>query len=147
MTGNYLDSDAQLISPFQKYLTKGQKYTFEIKTNDFEELILIIGDDYIAMTKSGNTFKEENVYIHADSIVITTGKKSLVELEGVGENVGYPAYSTKNIPIKVRLLQPLTDTLHRGETYTFEVRCDSIETFKLKFNTGEIEMDRNNNNI
>ena len=146
MTGHYLNSDAKLISPMQKYLTKGQKYTFEIKTNDFEELILKIGDEYIAMTKSGNTFKEENVYIHADSIVIkATGKQSLVEFEGVGENVGYPRYSTQNIPIKVRLLQPLTDTLQRGETYTFEVRCDSIETFKLKFNTGEVEMDRNNN--
>ena len=60
----YLNSDAELISPMLKYLTKGQKYTFELRTNDYENIIIHIGNERIYMTKGRNSFKESYIYIH-----------------------------------------------------------------------------------
>ena len=59
-------------------------YTFAIRSDDFESLTLSIGDYYMSMTKKGNVFKEENVYIHADSLSISNGENTffiIMELE------------------------------------------------------------------
>jgi hypothetical protein len=57
----YYKSDLQLITPIQRYLTKGEKYNFEVKTNDFDELYVKVGGEVISMTKRGNLFKEDNI--------------------------------------------------------------------------------------
>ncbi len=55
----YSRSDAQLISPIERYLIIGKKYNFEIKTNDFEALTIKMGREKIPMIKQGNSFKKE----------------------------------------------------------------------------------------
>ena len=72
----YSQSDAQLISPMERYLIRGRKYNFEIKTNDFEELTIKMGREKIPMIKQGNSFKKEieisgdydNVYIYSSDV-------------------------------------------------------------------------------
>ena len=61
----YSRSDAQLISPMERYLIRGKKYNFEIRTNDFEKLTIIMGGEKIPMDKQGNIFKKE-IEIHGE---------------------------------------------------------------------------------
>ena len=137
--------DAKLISPLNGHLKKGEKYNFEIKINNIDNLTIEQGDDEIFMTKNGNTFKEEDVYIHSDSIYIFTGNKRFISYVGIGDDVSYPKCFTTRIPIKLRLFQPLTRYLTKGNTYTFKLRCDSIEKIRIRLGDEFVEMDRNNN--
>ena len=94
------------------------------------------------MTKNGNVFKGDNIYIHASSIYIYTGNNNLVRFNGKGDDVDYPrAYSS---PLKLGLYQPLIGTLYKGREYKFEIKCESIEDIRIKIGTEIIKMDRNN---
>ena len=70
MYDSYINSDAKLIRPIQSELQKGKYYTFEIKTNDFQELYIDILKEKatnrirIKMKKHGDTFIAENVFIY-----------------------------------------------------------------------------------
>ena len=146
----YFFSDAQLITPLEDILTIGSRYTFEIRSDDFESLILRIGDYYMSMTKKGNVFKEENVYIHADSLSISNGENTLLYYHGIGDEVDYPDYQYYYGYInkyQVRLYEPITGTLKKGNQYTFKLRCDSesITTLQLVYNNRIIEMDKEGN--
>ena len=79
MYDSYEKSDAKLISPIQNYFKKGQRYTFEIKTNDFQKIILVVLHENIneeistrkfSMVKQGDTFKVENFLIKENYIEI-----------------------------------------------------------------------------
>ena len=67
----YRRSDAELISPIQGNLIRGQSYNFEIRTNEFEELYLYKTNGNIKMVKQGNIFKVENVVVEGKSITIS----------------------------------------------------------------------------
>ena len=138
----YVSSYAQLISPLNGHLKIGQRYNFEIKIDNTEDLTIESGSDSITMTKNGNVFKEENVYIHDDTINIYSGRSRLVSFVGIGDKVDYPICFTVREPLKLRLIQPLTGTLSRGNDYTFELRCDSIENIRVRIDDEFIEMDR-----
>lgn len=69
MYDSYINSDANLIRPIQYILQKGQYYTFEIKTNDFQELYIAIYQETtnrikIKMKRQGDTLIAENIFIH-----------------------------------------------------------------------------------
>ena len=134
----FITSNAQLISPLNGPLIIGQRYNFEIKIDNLDNLTI----DSISMTKNGNVFKEEDVYIHNDTINIYSGRNKLVSFVGFGERVDYPICYTIGEPLKLRLIQPLTGTLSRGNQYTFEVRCDSIENIRIILDGEPSEMDR-----
>ena len=122
----YYTCNLQLIAPVQRDLIKGKKYDFEVKTNDFDELFVQIGQERISMTKNGNIFKENNIYIHNDNIYISTINTTLIIYKGIGDNIDYPTgngYST----LKARLIRPLISTLSKGQEYTFELRCETEE--------------------
>ena len=53
----------------QFYLQKGQRYTFEIKTNDFESLFLYTSNQIIPMEKQGDIFKAEDILIEDDASI------------------------------------------------------------------------------
>lgn len=142
-SSTYAISDAQLISPMQRDLIKGQSYNFEIRTNDFEELIVRQGQDKIQMTKNGNIFKGENIYIHDKSINIYAESKNLLTFSGVGDDVDFPEVYTSSL--KLRLYQPLIGTLTKGKQYKFEIKCESVENIRIIIGKEIIEMDRNNN--
>lgn len=99
------------------------------------------------MTKNGNTFKEENVYIHSNNIYIKIGFQKLISYNGTGDDVDFPYCFTNDNNVKVRLFQPLTRTLSKGNTYKFELRCDltGIICLRLENERDYIEMDKNNN--
>ena len=142
----YQNSNSQLISPIQRDLIRGQRYTFEVRTTDYTKLVITMDNEKIPMTKNGDIFKEENVYVHGDSISITADGNYYISFKGIGENVGYPEYiGDRNVKINFRLLKPLIPTLTKGLEYTFEVRCYSDEIFKIKFGTELIDMERINN--
>ena len=67
-TNEYRVSDAKLIRPMQKYLNKGEKYTFEITTSVYNKMKVRMDSNtaiiqQIPMTKNGNTFIKEDVTI------------------------------------------------------------------------------------
>ena len=143
----YQNSDSQLISPIQRDLIKGQRYTFEVRTSDFNQLILTMDKEKIPMTKNGDIYREENIFVHGNSISITADNYYFISFKGIGDDVGYPEFiENRYINIEYRLLQPLISTLTKGVEYTFEIRCyNDNERFKLKYGTNNIEMDRKNN--
>ena len=143
----YQNSDSQLISPIQRDLIKGQRYTFEVRTSDFNQLILTLDKEKIPMTKNGDIYREENVFVHGNSISITADNYYFISFKGIGDDVGYPEFiENRYINIEYRLLQPLISTLTKGVEYTFEIRCyRDNEIFKIKYGTNNIEMDRKNN--
>ena len=125
----YYDSNINLISPMQRDLTKGNSYNFELKTNDFDKLILNIGGEEILMTKNGNTFKGDNIYIHGDYIYISTEEKTLLSYNTIGDDVDYPKSFSNNL--YPRLIRPLIGKLSKGQEYTFELRCETTENIKI----------------
>ena len=148
---HYLYSDTKLISPIKGDLTKGQKYNFELISNEHKQIKIIMDDEYINMTKTGNIFKEDNLYIHSDNIIIKNEKNNvLVSFKGIGDNVvDYPKieYSVRNY--NVRLIQPSTRNLYKGQTYEFKLRNynDGGLFIFIDGEIGRIDMDKNDNNI
>ena len=139
---DYMYSDAQLITPLQRDLIKGQRYNFELKTEDFEILFVKQGYEKIMMTKNGNIFKGENIYIHSNNTYIYGGENSLVSFTGIGKDVSYPTlYSS---PLYLRIYQPLKSTLSKGKEYKFEIKCESVEDIRIKLGSTIVSMDRNN---
>lgn len=86
------------------------------------------------MTKNGNVFKEDNIYIHSDDIYITSKDKYFINFNGIGNDVDYP--TSKAHYLKLRLIQPLIGTLSKGQEYTFELRCETVEKIVIYY--GEI---------
>ena len=149
---DYYNSNSQLISPIQRDLNKGQRYTFEVKTSDYDKLKISMENEKISMTKNGDTFKEENVFVHGNTISIIAvsakygGDLYYISFQGIGENVGYPeCFDNKNIAVDYRLLNPLSSTLTKGAEYKFEIRCYSEEIFRIKYGTTLIDMENINN--
>ena len=126
----YYKSNIKLISPMQKDLTKGQRYNFELETDDFEELFIKMGGEVISMSKNGNIFKEDNVFIHGtDYIYISPREGFVLRYECKGDDVDFPkCYNNKLAP---RLIQPFASTLSKGQEYTFELKCETSENFRV----------------
>ena len=95
------------------------------------------------MTKNGEVFKGENIYIHSNDIHIYSGRDMLVSFKGTGNDIDFPYVFTS--PLNLRLYQPLIGTLIKGKEYKFELKCESIEEIKIKIGKEMILMDRNNN--
>ena len=132
----YYDSNMKIISPMQRDLTKGQRYNFEIESNDLEEILISIGGESFPMTKEGNLFKEDNVYIHGGYVYISTGDTTLLSYKTIGDDVDYPTYY--NNLLKPRLIQPLTSKLSKGQEYIFELKCETIENIKIIIQNSQI---------
>jgi len=141
----YSYSDTQLLSPIQRDLIQGQRYNFELTSTDYEEIKIKIGDEEILMTKAGNKFKEDNVYIHSDSIKIYGEKNDLlVTFKGTGTAVDFPKVYSIISGFKIRLIQPSTGTLKKGNTYEFIIRNDSDGEPYIYLET-RIEMEKSGN--
>ena len=142
----YRNSDTKLISPLERDLKKGQKYTFEIESTSFDILEIWTGEIYdekIYMTKNGNVFKEENVLIHSDKIEIYCNDGRLVSFRGVGNDIDYPNYRYNGL--KIRLLQPYEGTILKEQEYTFKIRSETNEKFFIVYGSEKIEMNKEGN--
>ena len=141
----YINSGSNLISPIQRDLTKGERYTFEIKTTSYTEMEIKIGDELIKMAKTEDGFKEENVYIHSDRIYMGCNEGELINFKGVGDDVDYPTISFYSDTPGLRLMEPILKNLLKGNTYKFELRCDTDIEFSIEYGRNRIVMDKNDN--
>ena len=66
----YSTSDAELITPIQRNLIRGQKYNFEIRTKEFDELYIYKRTGNVKMTKQGDVFKAENIEAQGNTMSI-----------------------------------------------------------------------------
>ena len=67
-TALYLNSDIQIIQPYNEILKEGEKITFEMKSTTFEQLY--IGVNTGEMTNFTEMSKEENIFIEEDFLII-----------------------------------------------------------------------------
>lgn len=133
--GLYSNSDTQLIEPLYNPLTKGHLYNFKLTSTTYDNLHLIIGNNhYFELDKGPNgEFTGEGVYIHGGGVALVTliGNQynyilqyTTVNDPNMTEEPSFPQgyKAPKNV-----LYSPLTDTLKRGQTYTFKIKCDSVD--------------------
>ena len=95
------------------------------------------------MTKNGNIFKGENIYIHSNYTYIYAGDNMLVSFRGIGNDVSYPTLYTSQLYL--RIYQPLKGTLSKGKEYKFEIKCESVEDIRINLGSIKVSMDRNKN--
>ena len=141
----YINSGSNLISPIQRDLTKGERYTFEIKTTSYTEMEIKIGNELIKMSKTEDGFKEENVYIHSDRIYMGCNEGELIKFKGVGDDVDYPTIPFYTDTPGLRLMEPILKNLLKGNSYKFELRCDTDIEFSIEYGKNRIVMDKNDN--
>ena len=138
--GLYSNSDTQLIKPLYSPLTKGHLYEFKITTTTYDNLHLIIGSShYQELDNNGNgVFTGESIYIHGDAVSLCTLangyysyilRYTTVNDPNIAEEPTFPqGYSAP----KNTLYSPLTDTLQKGKTYTFSIKCESCADIAVK---------------
>jgi hypothetical protein len=133
--GLYSNSDTQLIEPLYNPLTKGKLYNFKVISTTYDNLHLIIGDNhYFELDKGENgEFTGEGVYIHGGGVALCTlnGNQFSYILQYTTVNdpnsTEEPTFPQGYAAPKNVLYSPLTDTLKRGQTYTFQIKCDSVD--------------------
>ena len=119
----------EIIKPQNNNLMKGNYYDFKFVQSQYDALYIKMGKQFIEMSKKNNTFEEKEIYIH-DKIKINyknpkDGKyHPLVEynvVENPDKTISFPQTfkCKKNI-----LIEPICDTLKKGDVVTFKLRCD-----------------------
>ena len=141
--GKFILSDIILIEPRNYYLTKGEKINFKIETKmyDNKNLFFVLQDEkcnqVIELEKIDNNILEENeiyihgtkanlVYLHDNNYMDFLLEYKIVDNPNVKEKITYPKC---NKSIKNKLLEPLCDTLKKGENVSFkiEIKSDKVE--------------------
>ena len=145
------DVDIELISPIENQLIQGQKYTFEIISNKYDKLYLILeslleySSEIIEMDKEGTTFKAENVFIHGDSVIIAYKVSSLMNHLVVyitqGDLINFP--QTSLTPFRKELISPLEINLIKGRTYFFKIISDTDYSFAIYYNGQYYNLEKN----
>lgn len=146
----YSNSDTQLIEPLYNPLTKGALYNFKVRSTTYNNLHLIIGGShYHELDNDGNgEFTGEDVYIHGDYVALctlTNGQYAFIlqyttinDPNSTEEPTFPQGYSApKNV-----LYSPLTDTLKRGGTYTFKIKCESVSDMVVVDGSNFIHLDK-----
>ena len=142
------EDDIKLISPKNNDLIQGNKYNFEIECSNYEQLYILVDQEYILMDKDGTKFIGKDVMIHGESVKISYLSSNLyyplVTYSTFGTTVEFPKTSTT--PFKKRLESPLENTLKIGNQYDFKIISDSEYNIVIYYN-GKVEaqLDKNNN--
>ncbi len=132
--GLYSNSDTQLIESLYNPLTKGKLYTFKVISTTYNNLYIIMGSHYVELDKGQNgEYTGEGVYIHGNSVALCTlnGNQYSFILQYTTVNdpnsTEEPTFPQGYAAPKNVLYSPLTDTLQRGKTYTFQIKCESVD--------------------
>lgn len=142
------EDDIKLISPINNDLIQGNKYNFEIQSSNYEQLYILVDNEYILMDKDGTKFIEKDVMIHGESVKISYPSSNyyypLVEYSTSGTTVEFP--QTSPTPFKKRLESPLKNKLIIGNQYDFTVIYDTEYNIVIYYN-GKVDaqLDKNNN--
>ena len=131
--GLYSNSDTQLKEPLYCPLTKGSFYNFKVTTTTYNNLHLIIGESHYQELDSDGKgeFTGEDVYIHGNRVALVTLNNNQYSFilqyttandPNSTEEPTFPyGYSApKNV-----LYSPLRDTLKKGQSYLFKIKCES----------------------
>lgn len=133
--GLYSNSDTQLIEPLYNPLTKGKLYNFKVTSTTYDNLYLLIGDSHFFELDKGQNgeFTGEGVYIHGGGVALVTliGNQYNYILQYTTVNdpnsTEEPTFPQGYAAPKNVLYSPLTDTLKKGQTYTFKIKCESVD--------------------
>ena len=135
-------SDIILIEPRNYFLIKGEKINFKIKTNMYKNNLFFVlednnGDHMIELEKKeDNIFEENSIYIHGNKahlIYLNENKYmdylldyKLIDNPNNKTKVTYPKIYKS---IKNKLIEPLCDSVKKGETINFkiEIKSDNVE--------------------
>jgi len=150
--GLYSNSDTQLIEPLYNPLTKGALYKFKVISTTFDNLHLIIGDGshYHELDKGSNgEFTAEDVYIHGSKVALCTLVNNqynfILQYTTVNDpnSTEEPTFPQGYAAPKNVLYSPLTDTLKRGYTYTFKIKCDSVNDMVVVDGNNFVHLEKN----
>ena len=128
--------NVKLIEPLNGNLTKGTFVDFRIKTNVYDNIIIKIGNYFereFEKLKDG-IFYGESVYIFGNDIKITTLKGSTFYYlfsYGTFKNPKMdtePSFPETNVELPPNVLySPIFDTLKKGSSYNFKIKCKSVK--------------------
>ena len=128
--------NVKLIEPLNGNLTKGTFVDFRIKTNVYDNIIIKIGNYFereFEKLKDG-IFYGESVYIFGNDIKITTLKGSTFYYlfsYGTLKNPKMdtePSFPETNVELPPNVLySPIFDTLKKGSSYNFKIKCKSVK--------------------
>lgn len=146
----YSSSDTQLIEPLYNPLTKGKLYNFKLKST-YNNLHLIIGQShYQELDNNGNgEFIGEEVYIHGDSVALCTLTNGqyyfILQYTTVNDpnSTEEPTFPQGYSSPKNVLYSPLTDTLKKGSTYTFKIKCESVNDMVVVDGSNLVHLEKN----
>ena len=140
----------EIIKPLNNNLIKGNYYDFKFIQSEYDALYLKIGSQFIEMNKKNKIFEEKEIFVH-DKVKINfknpkDGKyHPLIEynvVENPDKKITFPnTYKCK----KNILIEPICNTLKKGENITFKLRCDLNLDFYI--NDEEVTKFQKNGNI
>ena len=145
------DNNIKLISPIDNDLEQSQskKCNFKIESSDYDELYLLVDQEFILMDKDGTIFTENNVMIHGNSVKISYLNSNdenyypLVQYSTSGTTIEFPQSSLTTF--KKRLESPLKNTLKIGEEYNFKIIYEGEYNIKIKYNNEWTDLEKNGN--
>lgn len=156
--GIYGESDLQIIEPINGTLINGDKINLEFKSSTFNNLYIGIfnngNNNFIEMEKHGNTFKEEEILIYGQKVVISTKNqgeknyKSIIEYivqinpDNKIEIIKYPKVFAGP---KNRLIEPLCENLKRGKYFIFRIKSDFIQEMAVIIGETFHKLEKNDN--
>ena len=139
----YSRSEIQIITPLNSPLKKGIFISFKINST-LENIYVIVGNKlYRELDKKGNgLFIGESVYIFGNVVRLSTKIEesySIIAEYNTTNNSNKkeePTFPESFSAPKNILYSPLTDTLKKGKTYTFKIKCKSAKNiFVLDYNS------------
>ena len=136
----YSNSYLELIEPLNDPLIRGNLIDFKVRTTTFDNLYVLSGGLEIELENDGKgLFTGESIYILGENVMLATLKggeqfsyiaKYTTELDKYAKSEPtYPMIfgAPKNI-----LYSPLMDTLKRGKSYTFKIKCKECKKIGVK---------------
>ena len=134
----YDSSDIEIISPKNGILYNGDTIDFEYKTSTFKNLYIIISDNennnFISMDREGDIFKENYLLIYGQKIKISTKNPKSESYYTILEYTVQKNPNNNYLVIfpktyrgpKNRLINPLCNTLKKGQNVSFAIKSLSI---------------------
>ena len=156
--GIYGESDLQIIEPINGTLINGDKINFEFKSSTFNNLYIGIfnngNNNFIEMEKHGNTFKEEEILIYGQKVVISTKNKGEKNYKSIIEYIVQINPDNKTEIIKYpkvfagpknKLIEPLCENLKRGKYFIFRIKSDFIQEMAVIIGETFHKLEKNDN--
>ena len=153
----YDSSNIEIISPKNGALYNGDTIDFEYKTSTYKNLYIIISDNennnFISMDRQGDIFKENYILIYGQKVKISTKNPKSEAYYTILEytvqknpNNNYSVIFPKTYRgPKNRLINPLCNTLKKGQKVSFAIKSLSIVKMVVLVGNKKHKLKRKNN--